>query len=329
MSWPAGFSGIQTAAPVESKASAKPRGTIAVIASSRPLPGSFYVSASSNRLFFLYHELRNTPSSYSYVMERRQFEAHADLFLRLRAAAGNTNLWPEITFDDGHISNHELALPALAGRNLTATFFLTVGWMGTRAGYMNWSQVKALHAAGQRIGAHGWSHALLTHCTDAALEKELRWARLTLEDRLGTAVTWMSLPGGRFNQRVLSACRAAGYEHVFTSSPHAEPAQLPFLPGRLNLRSGVSPADLEQLLDPASGALRRLKRQDRWKSALKRSLGDRLYARLWAALNRQEREQQAPEQQAPEEEPAPMPQTAIGEEQKTGGKSGEAGVPEP
>ncbi|MGC9198118.1 MAG: polysaccharide deacetylase family protein [Acidobacteriaceae bacterium] len=253
------------------------------------------MSASSNRLFFLYHELRSTPSSYSYVIERRQFEDHADLFLSLRALAGDTRLWPEITFDDGHISNYELALPTLTTRSMTATFFLTVGWIGSRTGYMDWSQISALHAAGQRIGAHGWSHTLLTHCDDAALEKELKTARLTLEDRLGTSITSMSLPGGRFNQRVLSACRSAGYQHVFTSIPHAEPADLSFLVGRLNLRSSVSLQDLEQLLDPDSGALRRLERQDRWKSTLKRALGDRLYARLWAALNRQEPEPE-PEQ---------------------------------
>ncbi len=285
------------------------------------MPGSFHVSASSNRLFFLYHELRTAPSSYSYVIERGQFEAHADLFLRLRAAAGGAVLWPEITFDDGHISNHELALPALAARGLTATFFLTVGWMGSRAGYMNWSQVKALHAAGQRIGAHGWSHALLTHCDAAALEKELGAARLTLEDRLGASVTWMSLPGGRFNQRVLAACRSAGYEHVFTSRPHAEPMDLPFLAGRLNLRNSVSVAALAQLLDPGSGALRRLERQDRCKSALKRTLGDRLYARLWAALNRQEPE--------PEEEPASAAEAAPDPQREIDAKPDPTGEPRP
>jgi hypothetical protein len=63
---------------------------------------------------------------------------------------------------------------------------------------------------------------------------------------------------------------------------------LPFLIGRLNLRSNSTLDTLSQLLDSRSGALARLERQDRWKAALKKTLGDRLYARLWAALNRQE-----------------------------------------
>ncbi len=210
----------------------------------------------------------------------------------------DATLFPEITFDDGHVSNHEIALPALAARNLTATFFLTAGWMATRSGYMDWSQVRALHNAGQRIGAHGWSHTLLTHCDDAALHTELHTARLTLEDKLGTPITTMSLPGGRFDQRVLAACKAAGYTHVYTSVPTPNPQALPFLIGRLNLRNTTTVETLTQLLDTRSGALARLERQDKWKSTLKSTLGDRLYARLWAALNRQEAEP------APETEPA-------------------------
>jgi peptidoglycan/xylan/chitin deacetylase (PgdA/CDA1 family) len=251
------------------------------------------VSATSNRLYFLYHELRAAPSNYSYVIERDAFEQHAGLFLQARSQ-GDATLWPEITFDDGHISNYEIALPSLAARNLTATFFLTAGWMGTRASYMDWSQVRALHAAGQRIGAHGWSHTLLTHCDNNALERELKTPRLTLEDKLGTAITTMSLPGGRFDERVLNACSQAGYTHVYTSIPTATPtaasATSPVLIGRLNLRSNTSLNTLAQLLDTNSGALVKLERQDKWKSTLKKTLGDRLYARLWAALNRQEPE---------------------------------------
>jgi peptidoglycan/xylan/chitin deacetylase (PgdA/CDA1 family) len=247
------------------------------------------VAASSNRLFFLYHELRPEPSQYSYVLERSAFEQHLDFFLRARTL-GDPTLYPEITFDDGHVSNHDSALPALAARNLTATFFITVGWTATRAGYMNWNQVRALQTAGQRVGAHGWSHTLLTHCDNNALQTELLTARLTLEDKLGTAITTLSLPGGRFDQRVLTACKAAGYNHVYTSNPHTEPAELPFLIGRLNIRNTTTVETLSQLLDISTGALASLERQDKWKSTLKLTLGDRLYARLWAALNRQEPE---------------------------------------
>jgi hypothetical protein len=45
---------------------------------------------------------------------------------------------------------------------------------------------------------------------------------------------------------------------------------------------------IARLLDPDNGALAKLERQERWKTALKKTMGDRMYAKLWAALNRQE-----------------------------------------
>lgn len=251
------------------------------------------MSPSSNRLHLLYHELRNSPSDYSYVVERDEFERHADFFVQARRH-GAPLFWPEITFDDGHISNYELALPALASRGLQATFFITGGWTGTRSGYMGWEELRALHAGGQRIGSHGWTHTLLTHCTDQALKTELGSARLHLEDKLGTAITAMSLPGGRFDRRVLAACREAGYTQVYSSIPRLEQATQELV-GRLNVRNGQSVEWFAQLLDPSSGLLAKLERQDRWKAALKKMMGDRTYAKLWAVLNRQETNSEASE----------------------------------
>jgi hypothetical protein len=241
-------------------------------------------------LHFLYHELRPLPSSYSYVTTCADFEQHCSLFARLQQQTERGFLRPEITFDDGHRSNYEFALPILERHNLRARFFITAGWTGQRAGYMDANEVRALHAGGQQIGAHGWSHALLTHCTDRELDRELAGARQKLEDELGASVTTMSLPGGRANARVLEACWKAGYTTVFTSVPRAKedtPTQRSTI-GRLNMRSGVGSAWLERVLQPESGVLAKLERQDRIKTATKTVMGDRLYAKLWSLLNHQE-----------------------------------------
>src|SRR6185437_12879132 len=124
----------------------------------------------------------------------------------------------------GHLSDYEHALPLLQARNLQARFFITVGWTGQKPGYMGWNELRSLHEAGQQIGAHGWTHTLLTHCSDKELATELGQARLTLEDKLGTAITTMSLPGGRYNRHVLAACEKQGYTQVYTSIPRSEPA---------------------------------------------------------------------------------------------------------
>ena len=243
----------------------------------------------SKRLYLLYHELRPGRSSYSYVVETGEFERHIDLFLQLRNTAGS-GLWPEVTFDDGHISNCEFGLPLLQSRNIKARFFITVGWTGQRRGYMGWQEVRALHQTGQLIGAHGWSHTLLTHCSETGLHRELVDARLTLEDKLGTSITTMSLPGGRYNRRILNACQEAGYTQIFTSIPRPEPDPAGPTVGRLNIRGDMSLEWIARLLQPGSNLLSGLERQYHMKAAAKSLLGDRLYEKIWALLNHKETE---------------------------------------
>jgi peptidoglycan/xylan/chitin deacetylase (PgdA/CDA1 family) len=247
------------------------------------------VTQPPGRLYLLYHELRPSRSSYSYALETAEFEKQINLFLKLRGN-GQSALWPEITFDDGHISNFEFALPILQAHALKAWFFITVGWTGRRAGYMGWQELRALHQAGQHIGAHGWTHTLLTHCSARRLHSELVDARLTLEDKLGTPITTMSLPGGRYNKHVLTACREAGYKQIFTSVPKAEPEPTGLTVGRLNIRGDMSLDWIAKLFQPGSKVLTSLERQYRIKAAAKSLLGDRLYEKLWAILNRQETE---------------------------------------
>ncbi len=199
-------------------------------------------------------------------------------------------LWPEMTFDDGHISNFELALPVLQSRGMIARFFITAGWTGKRAGYMGWPELRSLHASGQSIGAHGWSHILLTHCGKNELDRELTGARHLLEDKLGTSVTTMSLPGGRYNQRVLTACREAGYSRIYTSQPSAEQIFKGYMVGRLNIRGDMTLEWLRSVFQPGSHVLSRLERQYRVKAAAKKLLGDGFYEKLWAVLNRKQPE---------------------------------------
>jgi peptidoglycan/xylan/chitin deacetylase (PgdA/CDA1 family) len=241
------------------------------------------------RVYLLYHELRPGGSDYSYVVSTAEFERHLDLFVRLREQ-GSAGLLPEITFDDGHVSNFEYALPALQSRGLKARFFITAGWTGSRPGYMEWEQLRGLHAAGQAIGAHGWSHTLLTHCDETKLREELGGTRKALEDKLGAAITTMSLPGGRYNRRVLTACEAAGYTQVYTSIPKAEPEHAGMMVGRLNIRGDMSLEWIGNLLQPGSTVLAGLERQYRMKAAAKALLGDGLYERLWALLNKKEQD---------------------------------------
>jgi peptidoglycan/xylan/chitin deacetylase (PgdA/CDA1 family) len=215
------------------------------------------------------------------------FERHVELFAQLHEA-NCTDLLPELTFDDGHRSDVEIAAPILQARGLTARFFIAAGWTGKKPGYMGWAEVRSLHEAGHAIGAHGWSHKLLTHCGDRELQTELSKSRLTLEDKLGSSIPTMSLPGGRSNRRVLAACAAAGYTQVYTSIPRAELLPLGATVGRLNILGTMQPEWIATLFEPDGRVLSELGRRYRMKEAAQKLLGDRLYARLWAMVNRRE-----------------------------------------
>jgi peptidoglycan/xylan/chitin deacetylase (PgdA/CDA1 family) len=234
-------------------------------------------------LYLLYHELSPEPRNYSYVLNSGVFAAQLDLFNGLRNGIG---MRPLLTFDDGHRSNYEIAFPLLCARGMQAHFFITASWTGVRSAYMGWNELRILHGAGQKIGAHGWSHALLTHCNPAELHTELYASRSLLQDKLGTEVTTMSLPGGRFNRRVLAACQEAGYTQVYSSIPRAEASLRGATVGRLNIRRDMELAWISKLFEPGSGILSRLSFESKLKSVAKALLGDGMYAGLWARLNR-------------------------------------------
>lgn len=226
-----------------------------------------------------YHTvLPASESSFLYNVTPAAFAAHVQLLAR----GGASPL--RVTFDDGHDSIHRHALAALEQARITAILFITAGWIGARPGYLSWAQLAEMAHLGHPIGAHGWSHAMLTHCDDRALADELRRPKQTLEDRLGRQVTALSLPGGRGDDRVLAACAAAGYRQVYTSDPCALPAQRCGVEviGRFMARRDMPSSSLAQLLNGDPEPLRALRRRRELGRRLKGLLGDRVYHWLWA-----------------------------------------------
>ncbi|MGH9477026.1 MAG: polysaccharide deacetylase family protein [Terriglobales bacterium] len=123
-----------------------------------------------------------------------------------------------LCFDDGTRSDYEQALPLLAEVGFTATFFIPTALAG-QPGYMDWTQIRALQAAGMRLACHGHQHHPLSRLAPAALQSELRTARHMLQQRAGTAVQFLAAPYGLWNRRVLEATLCAGFQALATSRP--------------------------------------------------------------------------------------------------------------
>lgn len=123
-----------------------------------------------------------------------------------------------VTFDDGDITNFKYAYPMLKEMRLKAYFFIIAKRVGAN-GYMNWQQIKELSNAGMVIGSHGMTHRILTELTDRELDYELRASKKLLEENLGRAIDYFSIPRGFYNRRVIDEAKEVGYKAIFTSNP--------------------------------------------------------------------------------------------------------------
>jgi peptidoglycan/xylan/chitin deacetylase (PgdA/CDA1 family) len=246
-----------------------------------------------------YHEVTQDDVAYQYALSCRQLEDHLRLASRMRGEKASSQAPLVISFDDGHISHYELALPLLEQYSAKAIFFVIAGRIGKRKDFMTWNQLEELVARGHRVEAHGWSHAFLTSCTDIELDNEIRGSKKTIEDRLGAPVRALSAPHGRWDGRVATACEEAGYQELYTSNPWVSRRNRGSFEvlGRLVV---VQSLDAGQLLHwltmgSAEAALHRLKQN--LKDSARYLLGDKLYYRMWSRFSKWS----GPEDYAPEE----------------------------
>jgi peptidoglycan/xylan/chitin deacetylase (PgdA/CDA1 family) len=237
-------------------------------------------------MILTYHEVVPEPSSYVYSASTAQLAEHLKILQRLP----NGIPTPEITFDDGHSSHYRYALPMLQSVSKKAIFFITCGWSGTRPEYMSWKELSELANAGHQVQSHGWSHALLTHCSLEQLTEELRRSRHELEERLGRVVDAISMPGGRVNRRVLEACEREGYRRVFVSDPYLAPYIHGGLTvaGRAMVRRTQRESELMALLRSEYAPWSFVRMIFRLKQTARLALGDRAYHQLWRRLGASE-----------------------------------------
>ena len=237
--------------------------------------------------FLVYHDVVATPGSL-YDISEADFESHLDLierggwstvsvraFLDWRSGEGTiSDRHLVLTFDDGYAGHGEEVFPLMAGRGMTATFFVIAGLVGKK-GYLSWNQIIEMDKAGMEIGSHGLSHRPLPAMSGADLRRELRMSRSIISGRLGHPVDLLSVPRGYYSRRVREYAAGAGYRAVCTSrisynNRFSDPLNL----GRIWVRGR---GDIEAVLEGRRSriALRRFVQMGR--ELAKASLGYSLY----------------------------------------------------
>jgi len=140
-----------------------------------------------------------------------------------------------LTFDDGYADTIEMAHEILAVRRIPLHVFLVSDYAGRdnswelslgrpAARHLSWERVRELSGAGVSFGSHTASHADPTRLSAGALADDLRRSRRDIEAATGRPVRTLSYPFGRYQARVKTVARDAGFEAAFSLYPGANNA---------------------------------------------------------------------------------------------------------
>lgn len=226
-----------------------------------------------------YHLLVVERSKYRYSSTVRDFEEQLAVVRAMREQ--NCQKGCEVTFDDAHASQFHLAFPVLEQKRVKGTFFAISGWVG-RQGYMDWSHLRQLLAAGHEVQSHGESHVHLTRCSDDELRNELANSKTEIEQRLGVTVDAISIPNGRWNNRVLQACVEAEYRRIYSSDPVATVTLAGAeVIGRWMVTRTTTAREVQEVLKRDPRALRMKVAKYRCKLLVRAMVGESCYDRIW------------------------------------------------
>jgi peptidoglycan/xylan/chitin deacetylase (PgdA/CDA1 family) len=169
-----------------------------------------------------------------------------DAFERVLDAVGSRDD-VRITFDDGNVSDVEIALPRLIERGLTAQFFVLAGRIG-EVGRLDEGGIRKLVEAGMTVGSHGWAHRNWRTLTLAEMHDEYRGALATIAAVTDQPVDAVAIPFGSYDRGVLRSLRHSRVRRAYTSDGGRTRTDR-WLQSRFSLRHDTTADDVRRMLD--------------------------------------------------------------------------------
>jgi len=128
-----------------------------------------------------------------------------------------------ITFDDGYHSIYQYGLEILSKYGFVATIFLSTSFIGKKYDQadfefvkhdrqLTWEEIRELSANGWSLQSHGYNHVKMTSIDHEALVNEVTLSKNIIEQNVGKTVHEFAFPYGIYNNEVITALKAAGYE---------------------------------------------------------------------------------------------------------------------
>lgn len=128
-----------------------------------------------------------------------------------------------LTFDDGSVTHHSVALPVLREFGFPAAFFPMTVVLG-KPDWLSADQLRELDGAGMTIGAHTWDHQRVDRLTGDQWAEQLDRPRAELGAILGHPVDLLAYPHGMWSPEALPRVAAAGYRAAFQLAEPQDPA---------------------------------------------------------------------------------------------------------
>lgn len=165
-----------------------------------------------------------------------------------------------ITFDDGLADFRDQALPALAAAGLTATLFVTTGFLESSPDSQGvsrppgpWLDAAALLELPNQdveVGAHSHTHPHLDTLRPQAAREEVERPKLILERLLGRPVSSFAYPHGFHSRTLRNLVRDCGYRSACgVRNALSSADDDPFAIARLTVRADTSLAELAAWLE--------------------------------------------------------------------------------
>lgn len=152
-----------------------------------------------------------------------------------------------ISFDDGHISDYEIALPLLKKFALDACFFVVAE--NLLKNIKDKQRIIEISNQGFTIGSHGLSHRKMTKLTEQDQRFEFEESKTILENFLEKKINFFAFPNGRHSTSLIELGKRSSYAMFFTTQAKwNNPVKDSITFGRWSIKQNTSLTQVEKIV---------------------------------------------------------------------------------